>query len=148
MLEIIRTQGVDWETAFASTSEDIHADSGGGKRTRAYERVKKARQRLVNASYTHVDLPVGCAAETIWGEQETIFGALSSQFVADCAQEALGLNENGKSPGPLLRALAARLVAEACIADEAALSLAAKFVLREAALRFIALQPGLPLEPA
>lgn len=141
MLEMISTKGIDWATAFADTREDKQAESGGGKRTRAYERVKKARQRLVNALDTQVDLPAGCTVKTI-------VGALSSQFVADCAQEALGWNENGKSPGPLLRSLAGRLVAEACIADEAALSQGANAILREAVLRFVALQSVLPLEPA
>jgi hypothetical protein len=141
MLEMLRTQSIDWQTAFANTSEDRQAESGGGKRTRAYERVKKARQRLVNASDTHINL---LAESTV----STIVQSLPSPFVADCALNALDWCDNGKSPGPLLCLLAGRLVSEAYIADEAALSQAANTILREAALRFIALQSGPPLEPA
>ena len=141
MLEMIRTESIDWQTAFANTSEDRQTGTGGGMRTRAYERVKKARQRLVNASYTHVDLPAEPTASTI-------VQSLPSPFVADCAKDALDWCENDKSPGPLLHSLAGRLVSEACVADEAALSQAANTILREAALRFIALQSGLPLELA
>lgn len=133
MLEIVRTQNIDWRTAFAKTSEERQAQSGGGKRTRTYERVKKARQRIINASTSPIDLPRD-------SNVSTLVKSLPSPLVADCVVDVIGWLDHGKPPGALLHSLAYRLVAEACIGDGAALSHAANTILREAALRFVALE--------
>jgi hypothetical protein len=56
---------------FANSHEDKQAATGGGKRTRAYERVKKARQRLLEGQDTH---PVAFEGQQV---------VLTSQLVAD-----------------------------------------------------------------
>jgi hypothetical protein len=136
MLDMVRSKGFDWQTAFVNTREDKQAESGGGKRTRAYERVKKARQRLING----VENPMDSLTKS---NMSDFANALSPQDLTACVHEAFAWHDKGELPDGVLCALTAQFVAEAGIDSLSSLSQAANAVLREAALRFVALQTGL-----
>lgn len=132
MLDLIEANNIDWPTAFERTAENSQADSGQGKRTRAYERIKKARQRVINAAHATADATAGTAASFV-------ISGLSPSLLATCVTQADAWMEENKAPGPALRAIAARLVNEAAIDDTLALQRTVNAVLREAALRFASL---------
>lgn len=73
----------------------------------------------------------------------TIAKSLSAAELAACAQDAIAWQDKRDLPNGALRALAARLEAEAGIDDVSSLAQAEASVMREATLRFVAYQTGL-----
>jgi hypothetical protein len=79
----------------------------------------------------------------------TVHGIVNSLPIGDlvaCVQDVIAWQEKDKSPGDALRALAARLRVEARLDSVASLEQAGPAVLREAALRLVALQTGLRVD--
>jgi hypothetical protein len=73
----------------------------------------------------------------------TIVKAMTAQDLAECAQDVISWQDKGVLADGPLRALAARFVAETRIDEMSSLQQAEAAVLREASLRFIAMQTGL-----